>query len=137
MNKLAKHFLLVTPLLASCGPPSPTDDTAESAASSTLENDCASFCSVAVDCDSEEYAADWGFVAEQECVDYCVLFTNGAVKFHDEPKCEGIGRAMWVCAGMIQSCDDFEWFEAAAFGKTGLLGKPCSDELIDFSDNCN
>lgn len=136
MNKLAQHLAFVAPLLLSCGPPSPTDDTAESVASSTLETDCESFCGPAFEC-SEEFAADWAFKSEQECVDYCVLFTNSKVKFHDDPECEDITRAMWVCAGMIQTCDDYGWFEDALFGKTGLLGKPCADESIEFLDKCN
>ena len=136
MNKIGNFIVLVSAFLVNCGPPSATDDTADSADESTLESDCASFCGPAYEC-SEEYAADWEFESQQECVDYCMLFTTSKVIFHDEPACEHTTRAMWACAGVIETCEDFGWFEDAAFGKTGLLGKPCADELIDFLDNCN
>jgi hypothetical protein len=137
MNNFAKYLMLVAPLLVSCGPPSPTDDTAENEGGSTLEADCASFCDRAVDCESEEWAADWGYESEQECVDYCVLFTNSKVKFHDEPACEATTRAMWTCAGLLETCEDFELFENAVFGMAGIGGKPCADESMTFLDDCN
>lgn len=137
MNSVINDFVLLTTfLLVSCGPPSPTDESAESAGDSTLEADCESFCTPAVEC-SEEYAADWEFETQQECVDYCILFTNGAVKFHDDPTCDGTTRAMWTCVGKLDTCEDFELYENAAFNKSGYGGKPCADELIEFLDNCN
>jgi hypothetical protein len=137
MNKLTKSLLLIAPVIVSCGPPSPTDDTASSVGESTIQDDCESFCQRAIECDSKEYAADWEFKSVQGCVDDCMTFTNWKSDPFYIAECVDITRAMWVCAGMIETCDDFEWYEAAAFGKTGFLGNPCSDELINFSDNCN
>ena len=137
MDQFAKHLvLLLAPLLLSCGPPSPTDDTAETPADSTLESDCASFCGPAFEC-SEEYAEDWQFKSEQECVDYCIGFTNSKVMLWQNQSCEDTIRAMWVCVGALETCEDFELYEDAAFNKAGYGGKPCADELVEFLDHCN
>jgi hypothetical protein len=135
--KFLKYFLLGTPLLlGSCGPGSATDDTADSAEASTLETDCESFCGPAVEC-SEAYAADWEFDSQDDCIDNCVLFTNSKVIFLDDPICDETTRAMWVCAGKIETCEDFALFESAAFGMSGIGGKPCADELYKFAQTCN
>lgn len=137
MVKLVKPLLFFASLLVSCGPPSPTHDNEEGANDEeSLEADCASFCNRAVDCNSEEYAADWGFESRQECVDYCVVFTNGAVAFSEDPACEKITRAVWTCAAILETCEDFRSYEDAAFAK-GAVSHPCDTELDAFFQECN
>jgi hypothetical protein len=65
------------------------------------------------------------------------LFTNGAVEFSEDPECEHISREMWICAGMLETCEGFEEFENAAFGMSGIGGKPCADNLYEFAQTCN
>jgi hypothetical protein len=137
MRKFANCLaLFAAPFLCGCGPPAVTDDTADDSNASTLETDCESFCGRAVGC-SEEFAADWDFEFSHECTDYCVSFTHSKVALYDAPACEQTIRAMWECAGMLESCDDFDLFENAAFNMSAIGGKPCADELIEFLDHCN
>lgn len=136
MHKLAKYLVLGAPFLLSCGPSSPTDDAADSVSHSTLDADCQSFCSQAVDCDSEEYAADWEFESQQECVDDCASFTNWKSDPHYGAECVDITRALWVCAAMLETCEDFKKYEDAAFAK-GAVGHPCGIELDAFFEQCN
>jgi hypothetical protein len=66
-----------------------------------------------------------------------MTFTNWKADPHYSSECVDITRAMWTCAGMLETCEDFELFENAVFGMSGIGGKPCADESIAFLDDCN
>lgn len=128
--------LLLLILLASCGPPQPSDES-DAGEVDELTQACEAFCEVAIACSSDEFANAWEFETTIECKDDCVKFTQYRIDFDDRPECEMIGIEMWTCAGEITECPYFESFEDESYALIGLVENPCWTETDLFLEECN
>ena len=133
MTKRATRLCLSTFVLAAaCGPPKMDGET-----SPLIETQCEAFCERAITCESEEFALEWDFATQSECLDDCLSWTQAVVDVRMKPSCEAIMGAEWECASTIEECDLWRSYEDDAFGVLTLDPILCQDESKMVYDECS
>lgn len=128
-------LLAATLPFTSCGHPLPAEELEDT----YLEQSCSLYCEQAIMCIdvSSQNLDQWEASTKIDCETHCAATAEGGAEVNGRPECVERWADLWSCAGMLETCEDFERYEQSAFGMIGHFEMWCGDELSEVIGVCS